>query len=72
MEAPKTVERLEELSMNRALEDKLNSQDPDDIEDELKIGEELIDLNDFEELNPVKKSEPSLDDIILDGVEELS
>ena len=72
VEAPKTVERLEELSMNRALEDKLNSQDPDDIEDELKIGEELIDLNDFEELNPVKKSEPSLDDIILDGVEELS
>ena len=57
--------------MNRALEDKLNSQDPDDIEDELKIGEELIDLNDFEDLNPVKKSEPSLDDIILDGVEEL-
>ena len=72
VEAPKTVERLEELSMNRALEDKLNSQDPDDIEDELKIGEELIDLNDFEDLNPVKKSEPSLDDIILDGVEELS
>ena len=72
VEAPKTVERLEEISMNRALEDKLNSQDPDDIEDELKIGEELIDLNDFEELNPVKKSEPSLDDIILDGVEELS
>jgi hypothetical protein len=72
VEAPKTIERLEEISMNRALEDKLNSQDPDDIEDELKIGEELIDLNDFEDLNPVKKSEPSLDDIILDGVEELS
>jgi len=71
IEAPKTFERLEEMSMNRALEDKLNAQDPDDIDDELKIGEELIDLNDFEDLSSVKTKEPSLDDIILDGVEEL-
>lgn len=72
VEAPKTVERLEEISMNRALEDKLNAQDPEDIDEELKIGEELIDLNDFEDLEPVKKQQPTLDDIILDGVEELS
>jgi hypothetical protein len=71
VEAPKSIERLEEISMNRALEERLNAQDPSDIEDELKIGEELIDLNDFEDLSVEKKKEPSFDEIVLEGIEEL-
>lgn len=71
VEAPKSIERLEEISMNRALEERLNAQDPSDIEDELKIGEELIDLNDFEDLSIVKKDEPTFDEIVLEGIEEL-
>lgn len=65
--APKTIERLEEISVSRNLQRKLEEAEDDD-EDRLKIGSDdiMIDLG-FTDLDG---SGPS-GDIVLDGIEEL-
>jgi hypothetical protein len=66
IEAPKTIERLEEISTSRAIQRKLEEDDDDD---RIKISTDLIDLSGFDVLD-----EPSLnpkDDILLSDVEEL-
>lgn len=66
IEAPKTIERLEEISTSRAIQRKLEEDDDDD---RIKISTDLIDLSGFDVLD-----EPSLnpkDDILLNDVEEL-
>lgn len=59
VEAPKSIERLEELSTTRALERKMEeaeNNDYDDIDDEaLNISDEVIHLNDFEDVSSVVK-----------------
>jgi hypothetical protein len=59
IEAPKSIERLEELSTTRALERKMEeaeNNDYDDIDDEaLNISDEVIHLNDFEDVSSVVK-----------------
>ena len=68
IEAPKTIERLEEISTSRAIQRKLEEEDTDD--DRIKISTDLIDLSGFDVLD-----EPSLnpkDDILLNDVEELA
>jgi hypothetical protein len=67
--APKTIDRLEEISVERNLQRKLEEEDDDDSDDErLKISEDVsIDLG-FTDLNPFEKNNDG--EITLD-VEEL-
>jgi hypothetical protein len=68
--APKTIERLEEISMTRNIQRKLDEADDDDDDDKLKISEDVsIDLG-FTDLNPFEKNTDS-DIITLDDIEEL-
>jgi hypothetical protein len=67
--APKTIERLEEISVSRNLQRKLDEAEDDD-DDKLKISEDVsIDLG-FTDLNPFEKNMDS-DIIVLDDIEEL-
>jgi len=54
IEAPKTIERLEEISTSRALERRMEQEEEDDDE-ALKISDEIINLNDFEDVSSVIK-----------------
>jgi hypothetical protein len=76
IEAPKTIERLEEISASRALERKLEqAEDSDDESDILSISNEDIHLTDFEDLSrtaPTPTSGNLDNDISLLGhIEEL-
>jgi hypothetical protein len=51
VEAPKTLERLEEISTTRALERKLAEDDDDEDDDRIKISTEDIDLTGFDVLD---------------------
>jgi hypothetical protein len=67
IEAPKTIERLEEISTSRAIQRKLEEESDDD--DRIKISTDLIDLSGFDVLD-----EPGMnmkDDFLLNDVEEL-
>jgi hypothetical protein len=53
IEAPKTIERLEEISVSRNLQRKLEEEEDSDDEDRLKIGEDLDSSSlGFLDLNP--------------------
>jgi hypothetical protein len=66
--APKTIERLEEISVSRNIQRKLEEEDDDDDDEKLKISEDVsIDLG-FTDLNPFEKNDDM--EIKLD-VEEL-
>lgn len=67
IEAPKSIERLEEISTNRAIQRKLEEDESDDEDDRIKIHTDLIDLTGFDVLDEDKKME----DFKLDDVEEL-
>jgi len=67
VEAPKTIERLEEISTSRALQRKLEEEEDDD--DRIKISTDLIDLSGFDVLD--EKSLNPKDDILLNDIEEL-
>ena len=76
IEAPKTIERLEEISASRALERKLEeAEDSDDESDILSISNDDIHLTDFEDLSrtaPTPTSGNLDNDISLLGhIEEL-
>jgi len=71
VEAPKTIERLEEISTNRAFQRKLEEESSDDDDDRIKIHTDaMIDLSGFDVLDEISGPRPS-DDFILDGIEEL-
>jgi hypothetical protein len=68
VDAPKTIERLEDISTSRAIERKLEEEQDDDA-DRIQIHTELVDLTGFDMLDTPSAS---LDEnVILDGVEEL-
>ena len=67
--APKTIERLEEISTSRALQRKLEEESDDD-DDRIKIHTDTIDLSGFDVLDNDKNNYIS-HDIILDDIEEL-
>ena len=69
IQAPKTIERLEEISTSRALQRKLEEEEDDDDE-KIKIHTDTIDLSGFDVLDEDKSNYVS-HDIVLDGVEEL-
>lgn len=68
IEAPKSIERLEEISTERAFQRRLEEEESDD--ERIQISTEQVDLRDFDDLDTpiVKKND---DSIVLDGIQEL-
>jgi len=62
--APKSIERLEEISTERAIQRKL--EEDDDLDDKIKIHTDNITLDNFDVLDGIDRSEEfvSLDDIV--------
>jgi hypothetical protein len=72
IDAPKTIERLEEISVARNFQRKLDEAEDDDDEDRLKIGEDVDNMSlGFTDLNPDSFSSGSTDDIIKLDFDEL-
>ena len=69
MDAPKSIERLEEISTARAMQRRLDEESSDD-DDRLLIHNDLIDLSGFDILDEMDEK-PLNDDIMLNDVEEL-
>ena len=68
--APKTVERLEEISTTRAMQRKLDEMEEEEQDETLQIGEN-IELTGFDVLDDNDNMKISEEDIILNDVEEL-
>ena len=68
--APKTIDRLEEISTSRALQRKLEEMEDDDDEDRIKIHTDTIDLSGFDVLDN-DKSNYVTQDFLLDDIEVL-
>src|SRR6056300_897590 len=68
VEAPKTIERLEDISTTRALQRKLEEEEEED--DRIKISTEPVDLSGFDVLDE-PASKVTTEDILLNDVEEL-
>jgi len=69
IEAPKSLERLEEISTSRAIQRKLEEEED---EDRIQIYQDQpFDLSDFDLLDEVKSNKPSNDSVLLDDIEEL-
>uniref|UniRef100_A0A6C0J3R0 Uncharacterized protein n=1 Tax=viral metagenome TaxID=1070528 RepID=A0A6C0J3R0_9ZZZZ len=72
VEAPKSIERLEDISTSRALERKLEEESDTDDDDRIQIHTDLVDLSGFDILDEKEKDKKIDDgDILLDGIEEL-
>jgi hypothetical protein len=71
IEAPKSIERLEQISTSNAIKklDDNDDYDDDDEEERIQIHTDDIDLTGFDVLDSYK--EPKNDDIILDDIEVL-
>ena len=72
IEAPKSIERLEDISVTRALERKLEEEpsEEEDDDERIQISTDPVDLSGFDILDdPINKV--SSDDIILNDVESL-
>jgi len=70
--APKTIERLEEISTNNAFRRKLEEEEDSshDEDDKIKIHTDMIDLSGFDVLDDISSNKAS-SDFVLDGIEEL-
>ena len=68
--APKTVERLEEISTSRALQRKLDELNEEEEDDMLKIGEN-VELTGFDVLDDSSGLKVSEQDIVLNDIEEI-
>jgi len=71
VEAPKTIERLEDISTSRAIARKLEEEESDTDDERLKIHTDLVDLSGFDILDEEPSGKNMTDDIMLDGIEEL-
>lgn len=70
IEAPKTIERLEEISNARALERRLE-EEAEDENDKIKIHTDNLSLGDLDILDIEKSTNGSGDQLLLEGVEIL-
>lgn len=68
--APKNIERLEEISTSRAIQRKLEEEEDSDDDDKIKIHTDSIDLGEMDVFD-MNKSDNIGSAITLDGVEEL-
>jgi hypothetical protein len=71
IEAPKTIERLEEISTSRAIQRKLDEYESSDEEDRIQIHTDQISLNDISVLDNEPAIKPVADSFVLNDVEEL-
>tara|TARA_B110000285_G_scaffold198220_1_gene230508 strand:+ start:1790 stop:2776 length:987 start_codon:yes stop_codon:yes gene_type:complete len=55
IDAPKDIERLEQISTTRALERRLEDENDEDDDEILNIGDEIINLDDFEDVSSIVK-----------------
>lgn len=70
--APKTIERLEEISTSRAIQRKLEEEEEEgDINDRIKIHTDSINLDDLDIFDFDKKDKTSNVEVLLDDIEEL-
>lgn len=69
IEAPKTIERLEEISIERAIQRKLDEEEDD--EDRIKIHTDSIDLSDLGLVDLNMNDGIKTDDFVLNDFEEL-
>jgi hypothetical protein len=70
IEAPKTIERLEEISTSRALQRKLE-EDDDDEEERIKIHTDTVDLETLDIFDFDKGVTRGSEEVFLDDIEEL-
>ena len=72
IEAPKSIERLEDISVTRALERRLEEEPSEDEEDDerIQISTEPVDLSGFDILDD-SVNKVSSDDILLNDIESL-
>lgn len=72
IDAPKSIDRLEEISTSRAIQRKLEEDAmDDDDEDRIKIHGDTIDLSGFDVLDKETSVKPVADAFVLNDVEEL-
>ena len=71
IDAPKSIEKLEELSTSRAMESNIYGSDDDDDDDRLKIDTKNLTLTDFDILDEQETSKLDPTKIVLNDVEEL-
>jgi len=69
VDAPKTLERLEEISVNRAIQRKLEEEEED--EDRIQIHGEQIDLSGFDILDEPSMRTQSNNNVLMNDFEEL-
>jgi len=70
VDAPKSLERLEDISTSRAISRRLEEEDSDTDDERLQIHTDLVDLSGFDILDGPSGKNMS-DEISLDGIEEL-
>jgi hypothetical protein len=70
VDAPKSLERLEDISTSRAISRRLEEEDSDTDDERLQIHTDLVDLSGFDILDEPSGKNMS-DEITLDGIEEL-
>jgi len=70
VDAPKSLERLEDISTSRAISRRLEEEDSDTDDERLQIHTDLVDLSGFDILDEPTGKNMS-DEISLDGIEEL-
>ncbi len=70
VDAPKSIERLEDISTSRAIARRLEEEDSDTDDERLQIHTDLVDLSGFDILDEPSDKNMS-DEISLDGIEEL-
>ena len=70
IDAPKTIERLEEISTSRAIQRKLDEYSSDE-DDRIQIHTDQIKLNDVDVLDSTPSIKPVSDAFVLNDVEEL-
>jgi hypothetical protein len=71
IEAPKTIERLEEISTSRAIQRKLEEEDDDEEEERIKIHTDAVDLDALDIFDFDKGVTKGSEEVLLDGIEEL-
>ena len=68
--APKDIERLEEISVSRAIQRKMDEAS-DDEDERIQIHTDDIDLNSLDIFDISKADSEIAEDLVLDGIEEL-
>jgi hypothetical protein len=71
IDAPKTIERLEEISTSRAIQRKLDEYESSDEEDRIQIHTDPISLSGISVLDNEQAIKPVADAFVLNDVEEL-